>query len=316
MKDEEVAQVLSQLAREDWAAWESEPAPALVPEGCPSMPRLYTAVLREDWTTEETEAIRASRDAQRVLAKVRDNVWYPTVLQLVKYQYARDLLSEDERADIQYHLEIDRCQRSRRLLRWLSTGTTLHRTLSHIKDWTEQALDDLARWAERVLAFQGWLQPASVPAGFASPEPTLAQQITSDDGRTSATLSRDGVELWLTVECRDRPPGTLLRIALTDVEGRSVWSGFGMLPEGRDGTVCKFRLDPELPGPCAVFAEVLDSNSLAASDAEDLRKAFANAKSDEAGSIPAWRQWAQGVVVVPEIDAAVREVLTEIVAEA
>ena len=109
MTKEQISKILQQAASQDHSQWATERAPAMLPPGCPSMARMYTAVLREDWAEQEVESIRRSPQAQRLLQKVRQNVWYPTPLQL--FRYAHGLLAETERADVQFHLDVDRCKR-------------------------------------------------------------------------------------------------------------------------------------------------------------------------------------------------------------
>ena len=86
-----------------------------------------------------------------------------------------------------------------------------------------------------------------------------------------------------------------------------------MLLQGSEAAVSKLRLEMELPGPCAVFAEWAEPGSLIASDVEALRKAFTGAQEDDEVSIPTWRQWAHSVEVGQDIQAEVREVVVRIV---
>ena len=61
------------------------------------MPRMYEAILREDWTAAELDAIHQSPEAQALRERVNRHVWYPTKLQLFKY--SRGLLEGDGRRE-------------------------------------------------------------------------------------------------------------------------------------------------------------------------------------------------------------------------
>ena len=277
------------------------------------MPRMYAAVLREDWTREELAAIQANPVAQKLSEKARANVWYPTLLQLVKYQYVPHTLSEDERTDIAYHVETDRCKRSLRLLRWFGTAPALRRLVARVQQGASGAMEGLEKKLAKIVSFPMPLEPVALSAGPAE-RVGSSQRTVSDDGQIHATLSQDGSSrLWLALEDSTKPAGTLLRITLTDDDGTEVWQGFVMLRRVGEFSVGKASLDIELAGNCSLVSEAQDTEELAAADADLLSTAFARAQEDDPSSVPVWRGWAEAATGTATLDDTIRQVLLEIV---
>ena len=313
MDKNQLSQLLSRLAAQDRAEWESERYGPPVPEGCPSIPRMYAAVLREDWTREELAAIQANPVAQKLSEKARANVWYPALLQLVKYRYLPATISEDEKADITYHLETDRCKRSLRMLQWVDAATALRRLIARVQQGASGAMEELERRLAKVVSFQAPVEPVVLSAGAAERQ-EWSQRTISDDGQMQAILSRDAAsQLRLALEDSNKPPGTLLRVALTDDDGAEVWQGFVMLHRVGELSVGNARLDIALAGNCSLVSEVRDAEDLAAADADLLSTAFAGAQVDDLPSVPVWRGWAKAAASSADLDDTIRRVLLEIV---
>ena len=295
MDKNQLSQMLHRLAAQDRAEWESERYGPPVPEGCPSMPRMYAAVLREDWTWEELAAIRANPIAQKLSEKVRAGVWYPTLLQLVKYQYLPATLSEDEKTDITYHLETDRCKRSLRMLRWAGTAAAIGQIVARVNRGTPGAMEELEQRLAKVVSFRTQVEPGVLSAGLFE-HLERPQRTISDDGQVEATLSRGaGSQLRLTLEDSSEPAGTLLRVALADDDGAEVWQGFVMLRRIGEVSVGNATLDIGLAGNCSLVSEVRGAEELVAADADLLSSSFARAQEDDLPTVPVWRGWAEAV---------------------
>ena len=67
------------------------------------MVRLYTGILRQDFTGRNLRLLRLVR-TRRVLEKVRTNVWHPNREALIWH-----VLGVLPNTDIHYHLEVDKC---------------------------------------------------------------------------------------------------------------------------------------------------------------------------------------------------------------
>jgi len=271
------------------------------------MARMYTAVLRENWTAAERKCIEESEYARKLLTKVRANVWYPTPLQL--FQYLRDRLPEDEKADVEYHLQVDQCKRSQRLAGLLRFWIARFKT----------AADSLKRLEQSLVAgflFPACLEPIPVPAGAASRGPSPTERVTTDDGQTSAVYSRQGDELWLSLESASLPSGTLLRIALANPDLGQEQTLFAMLRAEGERATGKARLDRNIPEHCLVFSQPVDAAALPGDDAPALNAAFWAAQGDDPASVQSWVAWAAAARNQPGLEPQVRQTLETIAATA
>ena len=73
-----------------------------------NLERMYTAVLRENFTQHELEAIAGSETLQRRLEVTKQRVWRPSVEELKLYVTRQ--ANEDLRKQIKYHLEVDKAK--------------------------------------------------------------------------------------------------------------------------------------------------------------------------------------------------------------
>src|SRR5262245_25341757 len=104
MDERALSKLLLALTGKDAAEGPPTPTP------CPPLPRLRTALLREDSTEAEREHIQACPRCQRSCRQLQEHVWHPTLLHL--FWHARGLLETD--TDVRHHLE-EGCRRCLRL---------------------------------------------------------------------------------------------------------------------------------------------------------------------------------------------------------
>jgi hypothetical protein len=78
------------------------------PKNVPSIPRMYDAALRGDWTAQELVAIAfAPKHVQNLFVTVCNSVWHPTSEQLAAYRAGT--LTGDDQMDVRWHLDVDKC---------------------------------------------------------------------------------------------------------------------------------------------------------------------------------------------------------------
>lgn len=77
---------------------------------CPSLDRLYIAHVRWDWTEQERQHVRTCEYCRFIVGKIKKQLCHPSSAQLWKY-VTKGELSEAERLDTRYHLEIAKCRR-------------------------------------------------------------------------------------------------------------------------------------------------------------------------------------------------------------
>jgi hypothetical protein len=77
-----------------------------------NLERMYTAVLRENFTQHELDAIAGSETLQRRLEGIKQRVWRPSDEELTLYVTKK--ANEDLRKQIKYHLEVDKAKAANR----------------------------------------------------------------------------------------------------------------------------------------------------------------------------------------------------------
>lgn len=83
----------------------------------PSPPRMYTGILRQDFTPEETAALQQSEPHRNWFEKIKADVWHPTSDELLLFAiHPKLILDADLRQDIAFHLHQDRCVECRNLV--------------------------------------------------------------------------------------------------------------------------------------------------------------------------------------------------------
>jgi len=75
--------------------------------GCTPFHRFRLAVLRGDWTPEEWKHLQECAFCRKVLVKVMEHIWHPSVEQIRGYILGS--LGEPDLTDVRHHLEEDRC---------------------------------------------------------------------------------------------------------------------------------------------------------------------------------------------------------------
>lgn len=192
-----IPQLLASLSAHEKAAWSSEfPKPAL-PEGAPSLARLYTAILREDWTDAEWRLIQENLLVRQMYHNAQASVWYPTPDQLRKYADAQ--LPADLQADIEHHLEVDKCQHSLRLLGWAelpARGSVSHEPFA-----------------------------VAVKSGFASSDSESRTLINDEQVR----LIHDPQTNQFRLSSKSLRAGTLMQVVMIGAKGQPMWQRFALL---------------------------------------------------------------------------------------
>src|SRR5437879_5980388 len=102
MSDEKLTQALRQLAEAQGARLRQQARPDRRTPACPSLPRLWRALLRDDWN----DAERAHRATgcpycAKTEAQMRETIWHPSIHQLLAH--VQQQLSGDESLDVHHH---------------------------------------------------------------------------------------------------------------------------------------------------------------------------------------------------------------------
>ncbi len=320
MSDEKLTQLLRAAAAGDNRSWSEGPSPPKFPPGCPTVSRMYRAILREDFTSVEIDALKSYQYATDLLEKVRRNVWYPTVLQLFKHTRGR--LSGDEKDDVEYHLQVDKCKRSLRLVQWMSLDSTFKRVVeSSLQSAGEAISDRLGRFIDSVSASQQVLQPIPLPAGAATADvEQLDQTVLFDNGQLTATLSRVKDDHWLDFESQKIVPATLLRVTLLDGDGKPteelfvmLREGFSLDPDAQTNSAAKVRITQSVPEDCLLLCQTVEADELGGTDADGLRSDFEKAGHDDTAAVDHWRTWATKSIRDTELAVGVRPALEDII---
>lgn len=102
-----------------WGTQQTPPAATpLRSPTCPFLNRLYEALLRWDWTDEERRHVADCPSCHAALAKARSTLWHPSV-DLLWRHVTDSPLTEEDRQDIAFHLQTDRCRRCTLLVTWV-----------------------------------------------------------------------------------------------------------------------------------------------------------------------------------------------------
>ncbi len=131
---------------------------------CLSLPRLRTALLREDWTATEREHIGHCPYCQKAREKVQRTLWHPEKAMLVNWTIGQRG-GEDEEA-VRVHLEEERCSSCMAYVQYLERVRTLG-LLCHI----------ITR-----------LQVSRLGTFAPEEQPPFLLEVQSDSGRLVATL--------------------------------------------------------------------------------------------------------------------------------
>jgi len=308
--DSDIDPLLQTGAEVDNQRWSDGDAPQLLPTDCPTMPRMYEAILREDWTAAELDAIHQSPEAQALRERVNRHVWYPTKLQLFKY--SRGLLEGDDLQDVRHHLEVDKCKRSLRLHRWM----TVDRHAASMFDRRLQSVSE-ATGIDRItdMLFGTRQTLRTIPAlGDFTPETQLSHQAQFDTDGWTVGLAKKHASDCLTLESHTLGEAALLRISVTDDAGIPVESRYVVLRQGAEAAVATLVLKTSVPSNSTVYCLVVQSSDLTDIDANWLRDDFAAAQRDDPSGIEAWKKWAtateESATLGEHMRAAVDDILS------
>ncbi len=187
---------------------------------CPPLPRLRTAVLRENWSSAEEIHKQACAYCQRTAARVQTLAWHPTLVELSGY-------GRTQQDDVVYHLERDDCKHCQRLRESLA-GNRLLRRLS----------------GERLTAFLGTGMAGKVVEVEGGKESRLVQVVAG--GREEFVVVGAGEKVKFTgpvVTVFEVRPGELtaedwplLRMATKGKEGQE-WAARALRGADLDGKV-------------------------------------------------------------------------------
>ncbi len=293
--DNDLDQLLQSAADEINLQWSKESALPPLPADCPTMPRMYEAILREDWTETELTAIERTPEAQSLLSKINDSVWYPTKLQLFKHSI--DQLDGPELEDVSYHLEVDRCKRSLRLFNWMKAPLGFRSLIPNLFARVTETpmLDRIAQILSDTFGTQATFQPILVPSGAATAR-SSSQEALFDNGKRSVNLYKETVGKTiidcLTVESHEDPAGTLMRLVVVDDDGLPVETRFLVLRPGSTGksSVGELFLNSPVPKNCSFYCLVTNVRDLADKDAERLREDFKSVQTFAPSSVESWKK--------------------------
>ncbi len=291
MNEHGLARLLSDLA----CGGADRPEAAAPTPSCPPLPRIRSALLREDWTEAEEHHRRGCGHCQTEEARARRQVWHPTWGQL--FEHARNLPGGGD-ADLTYHLQRDVCRRCQRLASVFQADRLLGRLAAQVRQGLAGAADRLGK----VLA-SGVLAPI---AATSAPEQHLAFEGADHTGTLHRTTPRLRLELR-----GDAGAPPLLRVL---IEGRKEVTEHFLVarPRKEPGTLTAELRPGRLPSEASVLALYeVDAAALDREDVEPLRAAFAAGKGDPA-TAAAWRAWAAAGLKLSGLDAAVRSALQDL----
>ncbi len=318
MTGKSLIDMLQASAAQDRQEWRSKGAPSLVPAGCPSVSRMYRAILREDLTNEERKAIEDSTEARKLWDRVRANVWYPSKWQL--FQYTRGTLTGADKRDIDFHLQVDRCKRSLWLVQWMSADIAVVNWVERLSASLGHALEQVSASFEDAFYYtRETLNPILVTAGAAGATETAehaSRRTLFDDGNLSILLSWEHGSEWLTLHSPKKwKPGTLVRLLLLDSHGTIQASRFMMLRDDGVSAKGRVRLSGALPQECGIICRPVAVWELGDPFPEALLTDFRAAKADDPASVAKWKGWAEKAL--PEdLPTGLAPVLEDIVGSA
>lgn len=269
---------------------------------CPSLARVRTAVLREDWTEAEERHKRNCSFCQKAETKGRAVVWHPSLTAL--FWQARGLADGSD-ADLAHHLQKDACRRCQRLTAVFQADRLLGRLASQVR----QGLAGAATRLGQILA--SGVVAAFPPLSAAS---ASEQQLAFEGGRCTALLFRtDPPRLRLEERGLTTEAPRLQRLVLGN--RREFSERFLVFRSGRETQTrtAEVRLE-RLPAESATMTLCdVDASALDREDVPLLREGFAAAGKYDPLALPAWQSWAAQALKLPGLDASLRTALQGLV---
>jgi hypothetical protein len=292
MNEDQISQKLAALVAYEEMQWADKYPPPELPEGAPNLARMYTAILREDWTDDEWDLVQDDPQVKRMYSNTQEHVWYPTMQQL--RQYADGRLSDELLQAIQHHLEVDKCRRSIRVLGWLKTA-------GHVVGGIQSAIGKLNVANEVRSTFETIstsMRPLKLATsmGFASGD-TEPETLIDDN---QVRLIHDSQTGQFRLSSQVHPEGTLMRVVMIGSDGGQVWQRFVLLwDKFRDQVMGRCEApkpgdqqDPESRKHNSIICLPVSADQLAEQDAVALEQSWTWSKANQATSVDAWKKFA------------------------
>ncbi|MDA8967782.1 hypothetical protein N9F76_00665 [bacterium] len=294
VQDQKIEQMLREIAFEDQQITaEIQKAQQQGPNPGPNLERMYTAILRENFTKDEWSAIKKDEGLKKRYDTVKEQVWYPTTEQLTDYING-EITDEELKDQIQYHLEIDRCKGSLRLKHWLEVKAAVVKAARA----AQEGVEDVVTRAQALGAF--------VKHDFVPQLSVLGAAEQSEAAEFRTIILTDEMEL---TEDRERDvysctskswsKGTVVAISVISDESNTAWRRFVVLWDSFKGEVmsdCE-RFDPkELEDATrkhsSIVCEVVNVEELVDKDVEDLQQSWEWTREHDPEAKTEWKSFA------------------------
>lgn len=258
----------------------SELAGPVLPDGAPSLARMYLAVLREDWTDEEWELVENDEEVLRMYHNTLEMVWYPTYEELKDYADGR--LAGELFEQIERHLEVDQCKHSLRLLGWEGLGGSVNSS--------KEKLD------------------LTLAGGMASEE-DQPKSLFQDEHTTLRSLPYANCFKF---ESSVQPSGTLIRLTVVGKDSTVIWDRFLACGNEFRGCVtgsCEapgakdFEISPESLKHHSINFEVVALANLRSEHSLALERSWDWVKANRIAETEAWITMASSLAKVTTVGA-------------
>ena len=277
INDEELSQQLAALVAYEEKQWATEFQPPKLPQGAPSLARMYTAILREDWTKPEWDSME-DKQVQRMYHNTLESVWYPTFEQLTKYLDGK--LPADLQNAVEHHLEVDKCLHSLRLLGWVRDLDTDDRPENVSMGHRPFEVSSMGEYA------------AAAPSAEKEPKTLI------DDEQVR--LIHDPQSSQFRMSSTVLGEGTLMRVVVLGAEGKQVWQRFILLWDkfreramGRcEAPKAGDDLNAESSKHNSPLCIPVDISQLKESDAATLEQSWLWSNENQSESVDAWKTFA------------------------
>jgi hypothetical protein len=290
MQPEYVEQKLRDLAafEQQQIASETQMAMEQRQSSGPSLARMYTAILREDFSSAERDAIQADPGLDAKYEKVKGEVWYPTLEELREYVNG-ETTDQDLKEQIQYHLETDQCRQSLRQVRWLKS--------------LRRVQEDVGRVATIARDLVASVSIARSPRKLA---PTLG--FASETENSSKIIDDETMKLvWSrpkgTYRCSSGslPVGTVIQVEIRSDADQPAWQRFLVLwktmryksSTGKCAACSPDDLDEATQAHHTVICRPVTVDELSDEHVVDLESSWAWTREHEPDASTQWKSFAE-----------------------
>ena len=311
VQDQDIEQMLREIAtlEHQQITAEIQKAHQRGPSPGPNLERMYTAILRENFTKEELKAIKEVAGLKEKYDTVKEQVWYPTIEELTDYINEPLTLDDDLRQQIEYHLEVDQCRSSLRLSAWLKVK---HAAMGKVRS-VQKGVEDVFTKARELGAVVSHAYDGLnlAPAMGAAKKLKSYKQIEFDRCPTTELVMYDNLEPG-TYSCSSAScnKGTVVEIGiLSDPDQGAEDSGSNMKwrrylvlsasrPDGKITGKCERcnsekDLDPDTRAHHTIICGPVNVNELNKDDADDLRKSWDWTKNNAPQAKAHWKAFAE-----------------------